>query len=125
MPTNITIIHTQDFIRAKPDGALDLTASRKLLKDLVTELDTAGKHRVLVDTRGADVHLSTVEIFELGVAVAREPALAREKIALLHPPEEKVDAGFFETVSLNRGASVRAFTEFEAAVTWLIMKEQT
>jgi hypothetical protein len=125
MPTNIKIIHTQDFIRAKPDGALDLTASRNLLKDLVTEFDPAGKYNVLVDTRGADVRLSTYEIFELGVTVAAEPTLrGGKKLAFLVPPEEKVNAEFFENVSQNRGANLRAFTDFETAITWLIMKEQ-
>jgi hypothetical protein len=125
MPTTIKIIHAHDFIRVKPDGVLDLTASRELLKDLVAGLDTAGKYHVLVDTRGADVRLSTVEIFDLGVAVAEEPALGREKVAVLVPPEDEVDADFFETVSVNRGADLRAFTEFETAITWLIMKEQS
>lgn len=122
MPTNIKIIHTQDFIRAKPDGVLDLTASRNLLKDLVTESETAGKYHVLVDTRGADVRLSTTDIFNLGVAVAA--ASARDKVALLVPPGEQVNASFLETVSYNRGANLRAFTDFETAITWLIMKEQ-
>ncbi|TAK06385.1 MAG: hypothetical protein EPO39_09045 [Candidatus Manganitrophaceae bacterium] len=123
MPTNIQIIHTQDYIRAAPDGALDLTASRDLLKDLVTQFDTAGQYHVLVDTRGAEVRLSIINIFELGVALAAEPALAREKVALLVPPEEKVNAEFFETVGINRGANLRAFTDFETAIRWLIMKE--
>lgn len=124
MPMNIKIIQTEDFIRATPDGVLDLSASRDLLKQLVNEFDTAGKYHVLVDTRGADVRLSMVDIHELGVAIAAEPVLAREKIALLVPPEEKIDAGFFETVSRNRGADLRAFTDFETAITWLIMKER-
>lgn len=124
MPTNIKIIQTQDFIRAAPDGTLDLTASRNLLKDLVTQFDTAGQYPVLVDTRGAEVRLSITNIFELGVALTAEPALAREKVAILVPPEEKVDAEFFETVSINRGANLKVFTDFETAITWLIIKEQ-
>jgi hypothetical protein len=121
MPTNIKIIHTRDFIRAKPDGVLDLAASRNLLRELVTEFDTAGKYHVLVDTRGADVRLSKIDLYELGSAVAAAPALAREKVALLVPADDKLDADFFETVSRNRGASLRAFTEFESAITWLMV----
>ncbi|WDT70687.1 MAG: hypothetical protein MPW14_10140 [Candidatus Manganitrophus sp.] len=124
MPTNIKIIQTQDFIRAAPDGALDLTASRDLLKDLVTKSVTAGKYHVLVDTRGAEVRLSIPNIFELGVALAAEPALARQKVAILVPPEAKANAEFFETVGINRGANLRVFTDFETAIKWLIMKEQ-
>lgn len=124
MPTNITIIQTQDFIRAAPDGALDLTASRDLLKDLVRKFDTAGQYHVLVDTRGAEVRLSIPNIFELGVALAAEPVLARQKVALLAPPEEQENAEFFETVGINRGANLRVFTDFETAITWLVMNEQ-
>lgn len=51
MPTNIRIIHTHDFLRAKPDGILDLATSCDLLKDLATESNTAGKYLLLVDTR--------------------------------------------------------------------------
>lgn len=124
MPTNIQIIHTQDFIRTAPNGALDLTASRDLLKDLVTQFDTAGQYHVLVDTRGAEVRLSIINIFELGVALAAEPALARQKVAILVPFEAKGKAEFFETVGINRGANLKVFTDFETAITWLIMKEQ-
>jgi hypothetical protein len=34
-------------------------------------------------------------------------------------PEEEVDAHHFETVS-----NLRAFTDFETAATWVIMKDQ-
>ena len=123
MPTNIKIIHTRDFIRAKPDGTLDFTASSQLLKDLATEVETSANYQVLVDTRGADVRLSTFEIYELGVALAGEPGVARgRRLAILVPPEDEVDAHFFEDVSVNRGADLRAFTDFETAITWLIMK---
>ncbi len=123
MPTNIKIIQTQDFIRAQPDGALDLTASRNLLKELVSEMVTAHKYRVLVDTRTADVRLSTIDMFELGRAVAR--AFTGEKLAFLVSLADQLNAEFFEKVSRNRGAYLRAFTDFETAITWLIMEEQS
>lgn len=48
MPTNIAIIRTRDFIRAKPDEVQDLEASRKLLVDVVSAIRTAGDHNVLI-----------------------------------------------------------------------------
>jgi hypothetical protein len=123
MPTDIRIIRTQDFIRAKPDGVLDLATSRDLLKDLAIESQKAGKYLLLVDTRGANVHLSRLDNVELGTAVAAEPALAGKKIALLVAPEEQVDAVYFEAVTRSRGAYLRAFSEFESAIAWLIMRE--
>jgi hypothetical protein len=125
MPTNIQIIHTEDFIRAKPDGSLDFAASRNLLMELVDESATATTHHVLLDTRQADIRLSSTEIFELAARVAHESALrGRSRLALLVPSEKGADARFFETVSTNQGANVRAFFDFEAAITWLIMKER-
>ncbi len=123
MPTNIRIIQTQDFIRANPDGALDLTASRNLLKDLVSEMVTGHKYRVLVDTRIADVRLSALDMFELGRAVAA--TFRGEKLAFLVSLEDQLNADFFEKVSRNRGADLKAFTDFETAITWLIMEEQS
>jgi hypothetical protein len=54
VPTNVTIIQTSGFIRAKPDKALDLEASRRLLVDVVSAIRQAGEHNVLIDTRAAE-----------------------------------------------------------------------
>lgn len=124
MPTNIKIIRTQDFIRAKTDGVLDLAASRNLLKELAAESKATGIYCLLVDTRGAEARLSAVDRYELGVLTAAELPQVRAKVGLLVPPQEQVDARFFETVSRNRGADLRAFTDFETAITWLILEEQ-
>lgn len=122
MPTNIKIIHTQDFIRADAEGTLDLNASRKILKDLLTTVDTGAQYHVLIDTRAADVRLSTIDIYTLAVAVAEEPTFAgNRRLAILVRPEEHVNAHFFETVASTRGRIIRAFTDFETAITWLIM----
>jgi hypothetical protein len=53
VPTNIAIVETRDFIRARPDGALDLDASRTLLVEVVSAIRRAGEHNVLIDTRAA------------------------------------------------------------------------
>jgi hypothetical protein len=125
VPTNITIVHTQDFIRATPDGALDLAASRKILTDLVSMIRTAGAHSVLIDTRGAESgRLSKSDLFQLGVAVGTQSALTRGRLALLVPLDNKADAEFFEAVARLEGANLRAFAEFESAINWLIMREQ-
>jgi hypothetical protein len=126
VPTNITIVQTRDFIRARPDGALDLEASRQLLLEVVSALHKAGKHSVLIDTRAAaPVRLSTTDLWNLGVAAGTQPALARGRVALLVPLDKQDDAEFFESVARVEGANVRAFTDFESAISWLIMREQS
>ena len=123
MPTNIAIIQTHDFIRARSDGALDLETSRKVLVDVVSAIRKSGEHNVLIDTRAAaPTRLSTTDLWALGVAVGTQPALAEARVALLVPLDRKDDAAFFETVARVEGANVRAFSEFESAISWLIMR---
>jgi hypothetical protein len=126
MPTNIAIIHTSDFIRAKADGALDLEASRKLLVEVVSAMKSAGEHNVLIDTRAAaPTRLSRTDLWNLGVAAGTQPALVRGRVALLVPLDKQDDAQLFEDIARLEGANVRAFSDFESAITWLIMREQT
>ena len=120
MPTNFAIIQTRDFIRARPDGALDLDASRKLLVEVVSAIRSAGEHNVLIDTRAAaPTRLS------LGVAAGTQPALVQGRVALLVPLDKQDDAEFFESVARLEGANVRAFSDFESAISWLILREHS
>jgi hypothetical protein len=126
VPTNITIVQTRDFIRARPDGALDLDASRALLVDVVAAIRRAGQDTVLIDTRAASpIRLSSTDLWTLGVAAGTQPALARARIALLVPADKQEDAEFFENVARVEGANVRAFTDFESAISWLITRGQS
>jgi hypothetical protein len=46
-------------------------------------------------------------------------------VALLVPLDKQDDAQLFEDIARLEGANVRAFSDFESAITWLIMREQT
>ena len=126
MPTNIAIIHTRDFIRAKADGALNLEASRKLLVDVVSAIRTAGEHNALIDTRAAaPTGLPSTDLWTLGVAAGTQPALARGRVALLIPLDSKEDPEFFESVARLEAANVRAFPILKARSHGIIMREQS
>jgi len=121
MPTTLTFIHTEEFIRATPDGTLDLEESRKLLTALVSAIKKTAASHALVDTRGAKPRLSRYELLQLGMAVGTQSALKAGRIALLVPLDQTEDAEFLESVARLEGANLRAFVDFEAAITWLIM----
>jgi hypothetical protein len=126
VPTNITIVQTDDFIRARPDGALDLDGSRTLLVEVVAAIRKAGADNVLIDTRAAaPARLSTNDLWTLGIAAGTQPVLASARVALLVPLDKQDDAEFFENVARVEGANLRAFTDFESAISWLIMREQS
>ena len=123
MPVNVKIISTRDFVKMTAAGTLDFAASSQAILDIASLITTPGEYEVLVDTRDAEAHLTIPNIYELGVALASHPSLRVSKIALLAPITEAEKARFFETVALNRGVRLTAFSDFEAAITWLVMKD--
>lgn len=125
MPVDIKVIRTRDFIKSTAKGTLDFAASKQALVDIISEIKQPGEYEVLVDTREAESSLSITDIFELGNTLASQFPLRRSMIGLLAPMSETEKATFFETVARNRGVNIRAFTDFEQAITWLIMKQES
>ena len=123
MPVNIKVIHTRDFIKSTATGVLDFTASKQAILEITSQIKQPGEYEVLVDTREAKSVLSVTNIFELGKALADQSSLRHSKIGLIAPMSDTDKAAFFETVAVNRGVNIRAFTDFEQAITWLVMKE--
>jgi hypothetical protein len=124
MPVNVKVIRTKEFIKSTATGSFDLAASKQALLDIVSLIKQPGEYEVLVDTRGAETKLETTDLFELGNALAAHPSLRRSKVATLVPMSDMDNAHFLETVAQNRGVRMRAFTDFEAAMTWLILREE-
>jgi hypothetical protein len=123
MPVNVKVIHTRDFIKTTATGVLDFTASQQGLLDIASQIKQPGEYEVLVDTREAKVVLSVTQVVQLGEALANHPSLRRSKIGFLTPMSDADQAAFLETVAVNRGVSIRTFTDFEQAITWLVMRE--
>jgi len=124
MPVNVKIINAKDFIRTTVSGALDFAESKRAILDIASQIKQPGEYEVLIDIRGAEIILSIADLFELAVALAGQSSLIDSKIGLLGPMSGVDQAQFFETVAQNRGARIRAFTDFEEAITWLILREQ-
>ncbi len=124
MPVNVKVIHAKEFIRSTVSGALDFAESKRAILDLASQIKQPGEYEVLIDIRGAEPILSIADCYELAVALAGQPLLVGSKIGLLGPMSSVDQAQFFETVAKNRGARIRAFTNFEEAITWLILREQ-
>ncbi len=123
MPVNVKIINPKDFVKLTATGTIDFTASLEAINNIISLIKTPGEYEVLIDTRHAAVTLTIMELYELGAAIASHPALHSTKIALLAPMTETEKVHFFETAALNRGVNISAFTDFEAAINWLVMKD--
>lgn len=121
MPINLMVINTKDFIKTTATGILDFAASKQALLDILSHIKQPDEYDVLVDTREAESLLSIIDLYELGETLASAPLLYRSRICVLAPPRDIDKAGFFETVAVNRGVQIKVFTDFEQAITWLVM----
>jgi hypothetical protein len=123
MATNIRIIHAHDFIKATPEGTLDLENSKKLLVEIAADSSTSGDHEILLDTRMAQSAMSAADLWYLAAElISFRKALSR-KTAVLCPLDRFDHAAFFALCAQNKGFRVRAFTSFEDAMEWLMAKE--
>lgn len=74
--------------------------------------------RVLCDERALEYRLNTLDTYALATWISEQvPHLVR--IALVSAPEAAADARFWENVAVNRGLTVRAFQDPDAAERWL------
>jgi hypothetical protein len=73
--------------------------------------------KVLIDARGLEVRMETMELFRAGDDLAS--LVPRGLRVALVARSDTVDDGFFENVASNRGASVKVFTDPEAARRWV------
>jgi hypothetical protein len=94
----------------------DLAADRELGERVCSK---DGPKKVLVDC--SKVHLAppTITLFDHGSYLARSPVLKRLKHAVVVPAAVAKDAYFLETISQNRGVSMRYFATRAEAFKWL------
>lgn len=123
MPCSIRIIHAHDFIKATPEGTLDLENSKKLLIEIASDSSTLGDYEILLDTRKAQSEMSASDLWSLAAELTSFRKALSRKTAVLCPLERFDHAAFFALCAQNRGFRVRAFTSFEEAMEWLIAKE--
>jgi len=86
---------------------------------IVEHCKRTNNDRLIIDTTGLKVKISTADRFILG---ERLGIFARNKIkvAFVSAPEQIDPEKFTLLVARNRGVSVETFTDFQAAEEWLL-----
>lgn len=123
MTVNINMVHPKDFIKTTITGVLNFVVGKQALLAIASQVDQPGEYQILIDVRKADSVLSLVGIFELDKVMSSYSSFSRCKVALLTSSRDAKDAEFFYNTTTNRGIRIRAFTNFEKAITWLVMKD--
>ena len=123
MPAIIKVIHAHDFIKATPEGKLDLEESKKLLLEIASASAPLVHYDIVLDTRGARSVMSVTDLWYLAAELGDNfrKAFSRSlKTAVLCPRDRFDHAAFFALCAQNRGFQVNAFTSFADAYEWLI-----
>ena len=125
MPANIRIIHAHDFIKADPEGKLDLKESKKLLMEVAKVAAPLLDYDIVLDTRKTQSEMSVTDLWYLAAEISDDfrKAFSRSlKTAVLCPTDRFDHAAFFALCAQNRGFQVGAFTSPAEAYEWLMEK---
>jgi hypothetical protein len=120
MPHNVKVIRGSDFIRAKPEGQVDLAMAEKLLKAIADAGAGLEDFDVLVDIRRISGALKPSELWSLAQTLASYRRKVGNRTAVLCPLERFDNVRFFALCAENQGMNVHAFTSYETAMEWLI-----
>ena len=108
-----------DYLVARLTGAGAPGEVSQRFELIAEHCKRANEDKLLIDTTGFDVKVSTADRFLLG---ERLGIFARYKIkvAFVCTPEQVDPQKFGMLVARNRGVSVDTFTDYHAAVNWLL-----
>ena len=119
MPAKILIIHAQDFLKATPEGKLDLEESKKILLELASIVVPQDDYQLIIDTRQAHSVMSPTDMLVLVQEISEFGARFRRKTAVICPRERFNHAKFLELCASHKGYEINAFTVYEDAIDWL------
>jgi hypothetical protein len=85
---------------------------------IISASQESGVTCVFCDETALEYRLGTIDTFQAGEFISHNvPAVA--KVAIVCNPRFISDASFFEDVVVNRGLTLRVFTDSEVAMHWL------
>jgi hypothetical protein len=119
----LQIIRAADFIRLGPRGRIDLETSRGFLRELASACRRRGISRALVDIRdiipGPKPRLSPRELASLVNCFKEMGFCESDRLAVLYEKDPHHGARIFAFIGELQGWNVKAFHDFEQAVSWL------
>jgi hypothetical protein len=119
MSTNIKIIPAHDFIKAVPEGQLDLEECKLALAEIAAVSAATFDYEIILDTRKAQLRLSLADLWYLAEEISKLGKPFSRKTAVVCPLEGFDNAGFLALCAQNRGVQVKTFTSFDDTIDWL------
>ena len=121
MSYQLTYKKEKEILNVKVSGIRNFETILSIIKDIQQICVNQSTCRVLVDVRGLEVHLKTMEAYEIPLTVfpkIREKRVI-EKSAVVDLEESRKYFSFLENVAVNRSFNLRFFTNIKDASEWL------
>lgn len=125
MPLELQIIRAREFVRLGTEGQFDFESTRALLKTLADACRKRGIERALVDVRESSSNLTPNDLAALVNAFTEVGFSKGLRLAVLHGGDQEYRARLFAFISKLRGWKVQAFEQFEEALEWLSVEQES
>jgi hypothetical protein len=121
MPWTIQLLDAPKAVCVQACGAMKLVLIRQIAGEALAVAASHGVRQFLVDNREMEPQLSTLEVHELPDMLEHMGLGRRDRAAVVYTKSapKAEDFRFFETTAINRGFSIRLFTDLDQAITWL------
>jgi hypothetical protein len=125
MPLELQIIRAREFVRLSAEGQFDFESTRAVLKTLADACRKRGIERALVDVRETSSNLTPNDLAALVNAFSEVGFSNRLRLAVLHGGDQEYRARLFAFISALRGWKVQAFEQFQEALEWLSVENES
>ena len=117
-----------DYILITANGNYSQSVTKNLFLDAVDAAKTNKIFKILIDCREVIGEISTLDRYDIGVLLSQLVYVKAEgkiiKVAFVAYEPIIDPKRFVEKVAVNRGADVKAFTNYEEAIEWLGIQSQ-
>src|ERR1041384_3589741 len=115
MPWTIELLDVPKAVSVRACGPMKLAVIRQIARKPLAEAPSHGVHQFLVDDRDMVPQLSTLELHDLPDMLSRMGLEKRDRAAVVYTKSspKAEDFRFLETTALNRGFSIRLFTDLD------------
>ncbi len=121
MAYEIEFTRLDDILQVTATGTRSIDAVLSIVEDIFTACTEQKINIVLIDVRGLDGRLSTLNTFKLATRhfpILRELRVIK-KAAIVDLVEFEHNYRFFENLTKKRGYRLRLFSDHNTAMTWL------
>ena len=121
MAHELHVIKAGDFVRAGPEGALDVDASAEVLRSLAAALVSRGIDKAILDVRKMHIEPPSTytQLYQLARVFQQAGFGPGHRLAVVVSPDRYDKADFFAMTAAGRGWNAYAFDNFEEAFEWL------